>query len=68
MDNGNDGLIELCYLEYADAIHHQLDGLSYQSTTFATVFTTGCPLNDESENECFGYELVRDLDFNEDDN
>ena len=66
IDNDNDGLIELCYLEDVDAIRHQLDGSAYQSSASAPVLTTGCG-GGTGNNECFGYELVRDLDFNEND-
>ena len=62
IDNDDDGLIELCYLEDVNAIRHQLDGSGYRSTASATLLTTGC-----GNNKCNGYELVRDLDFNEDD-
>ena len=64
IDNDDDGLIELCYLEDLNAIRHQLKGLAYQSTAAAPVLTVGCG---GRLGECFGYELVRDLDFNEDD-
>ncbi len=49
IDNDNDGLIEMCYLEDVFNMRHQNEG-------------TGCP-NDV----CSGYELVRDLDFQDDD-
>ena len=64
IDNDDDGLIELCYLEDLNAIRHQLKGSAYQSTAAAPVLTVGCG---GRLGECFGYELVRDLDFNEDD-
>ena len=65
IDNDNDGLIELCYLEDVDAMRHVLDGSGYQSSSSATKVTTGCLLV-EGEETCIGYELVRDLDFNDD--
>ena len=65
IDNDNDGLIELCYLEDVNAMRHVLDGSGYQSSSIATKVTTGCPLVEGSE-KCKGYELVRDLDFNDD--
>ena len=62
IDNDNDGLIELCYLEDVDAIRHQLDGTGYRSSSSEAKVTTGC-----GNNKCNGYELVRDLDFNDSD-
>ena len=66
IDNDNDGLIELCYLEDVDAMRHNLEGTSYKSSMDdATGVVTGCGGGD-SNNKCFGYELVRDLDFDDD--
>ena len=62
IDNDNDGLIELCYLEDLDAMRYQLDGNGYRISTTVTKITDGCP-----DDGCKGYELVRDLDFNEND-
>ena len=62
IDNDDDGLIELCFLEDLDAVRHQLAGAAYQSTSGAIPTSQGCP-----SNSCRGYELVRDLDFNDDD-
>ena len=58
IDNDNDGLIEICYLENLDAVRHQLAGAAYQSTSGAMPTSQGCP-----SSGCRGYELVRDLDF-----
>ena len=66
IDDDNDGLIELCYLEDVDAMRHVLDGSGYQFPTTTNKVTTGCPLVEGSET-CKGYELVRNLDFNDDD-
>ena len=66
IDDDNDGLIELCYLEDVDAMRHVLDGSGYWSSTATNKVTTGCPLV-EGEETCKGYELVRNLDFNDDD-
>ena len=52
IDNDNDGLIELCYLENVDAIRNNTGGTGSSSD--------GCP-----SSGCNGYELVRDLDFTE---
>ena len=61
IDNDDDGLIELCYLEDMDAVRHSLDGSAYQRTNNTPRNTQGCALG-----RCQGYELVRDLDFNDD--
>ena len=58
IDDDNDGLIEIRYLEDLDAIRHQLDGSGYRESAGAALNTTGCPTTD-----CIGYELVNDLDF-----
>ena len=62
IDNDNDGLIELCYLEDLNAVRHALDGSFYQFSATATTSTEGC-----ASSGCNGYELVRDLDFDADD-
>ena len=64
IDNDNDGLIELCYLEDVNAMHNNLSGTSLIKDTIT--HSDGCG-GGEDEDECFGYELVRDLDFNDDD-
>ena len=58
IDDDNDGLIEIRYLEDLDAIRHQLDGRGYRESADAALNTTGCPTTN-----CIGYELVNDLDF-----
>ena len=60
IDDDNNGLIEICDLDGLDAIRYQLDGTGYKSGRSATKITTGCPADG-----CNGYELVRDLDFND---
>ena len=62
VDMDNDGLIEINDLETLNAIRFQLDGTSYKATAGVTGITYGCP-NDR----CRGYELVRNLDFNDND-
>ena len=62
VDNDDDGLIELCYLEDLNAVRNVLDGTSYQAPGSATTTTQGC-----ASSGCIGYELVRDLDFQDDD-
>ena len=61
IDADDDGLIEIKYLEELDAIRHQLDGSGYRANSSAAKATEGCPAN-----QCIGYELVADLDFNDD--
>ena len=61
IDQDDDGLIEICDLEGLSAIRYQLDGSGYKASSSATKITAGC-----AEGGCKGYELVRDLDFNED--
>ena len=62
LDADGDGLIEIAFLEQLDTIRHGLDGrgFSYRLGTTTTIMIDGgCP-----DSGCFGYELVRDLDFN----
>ena len=63
-DNDDDGLIELCHLEDVDAMRHQPDGSGYKESDDDDddKITTGC-----KSGGCIGYELVRDLDFDDDD-
>ncbi len=56
IDDDDDGLIELCYLEDVNAIREDVSGTSLKRG--ASILTAGCPTNG-----CVGYELVRDLDF-----
>ncbi len=65
IDDDNDGLIEIRYLEDLDAIRYQLDGTGYKATESADKITTGCPLVNGAE-KCRGYELMNDLDFTDD--
>ena len=62
VDDDDDGLIEIHDLETLNAIRYQLDGTSYRATAGATGITEGCP-----NNVCIGYELMKNLDFNDDD-
>ena len=66
IDDDNDGLIELCYLEDVNAMRYDPKGTSYRYYEDATGVVTGCG-GGGGNNKCFGYELVRDLDFNDDD-
>ena len=60
IDIDDDGLIELYFLEDLDAMRYQLDGSSYKENKTAPKITRGC-----AEGGCKGFELVRDLDFND---
>ena len=62
IDKDDDGLIEICDLGGLNAIRHQMDGTGYKASGSATKITAGCPATG-----CKGYELTRDLDFNDDD-
>ena len=62
IDQDDDGLIEICNLDGLNAIRYQLDGSGYRASISAIKITEGCPITG-----CKGYELSRDLDFNDDD-
>ena len=69
IDKDDDSLIEVCYLEDLDAMRHVLNGEGYKSTSGAVTKYDGCPLNNATppQPRCRGYELTRDLDFEDDD-
>ena len=60
IDQDDDGLIEICDLEGLDAIRYQLDGSGYRESFTEDKITKGCP-----RRGCRGYELSRDLSFND---
>ena len=60
IDKDDDGLIEICDLEGLSEMRYQLDGSGYKASADATKITYGCPATG-----CRGYELVKDLDFND---
>ena len=60
IDEDDDGLIDIHTLEELNAIRYQLDGTGYRSSEGAPKVVVGCP-----ENKCKGYELRKDLDFND---
>ena len=60
IDDDNDGLIELCYLEDVSAMREDLTGASLKRGD--STLTAGCPMDG-----CNGYELVRNLDFSDPD-
>ena len=57
IDDDDNGLIDIYYLEDLDNVRHQTDGSGY-TTEDAAKITLGCPAD-----TCDGYELRRDLDF-----
>ena len=61
IDADADGLIDIYYLEDLDDVRHQTDGSGYKESSAAVKITQGCPAA-----TCIGYELSRDLDFNDD--
>ena len=60
IDDDSDGLVDINYLEDLYAMRYQLDGGAYKANARSLKITLGCP----SEG-CSGYELLRDLDFND---
>ena len=63
IDKDGDGLIEICDLDGLNEIRYQLEGSSYKKDAEVTALTDGCPAT-----RCIGYELVQDLDFNDENN
>ena len=61
LDDDDDGLIEIYYLEDVAAMRYQLDGNGYKTSVSASASMQGCP-----QLGCSGYELMRHLDFNND--
>ncbi len=67
-DTDADGLIEISTLEQLDAVRYDSDGNGYpdgvlddDESIYAAAFPDGKPCSDR----CIGYELARDLDFQE---
>ena len=60
VDQDDDGLIEICNLEGLDAMRYQLDGSGYRPSSSTIKITAGCPATG-----CKGYELIKDLDFDD---
>ncbi len=65
IDDDDDGLIEIRYLEELDAMRYVLDGSGYKADAMSTTSTIGCPVVNNVE-KCRGYELMNDLDFTDD--
>ena len=58
VDRDNNGLIDIFSAEALAAIRHQLDGSGYKkSSTSTETITIGCPVNEEQQRQCNGYEL-----------
>ena len=75
VDDDNDGLIEIRFLEDLDYVRHSLAGTSYQPGASATAHTIGAPTTEQPACDdgdsgttrlLCGYELARSLDFDED--
>ena len=62
VDADGDGLIDIFFIEQLNAIRHQPDGSAYKVDADAMPNSNGCP---GSPAVCQGYELVRDLDFDD---
>ena len=63
IDRDNDGLIEIETREELYAIRHQLDGSGYKANASTPTITAGCPMNDEQQRQCRGYELKAHIDL-----
>ena len=61
LDDDDDGLIEIYYLEDVAAMRYQLDGSGYRTSSATAASRQGCPVSG-----CNGYEVMRHLDFNND--
>ena len=64
IDKDNDGLIDICDLEGLNAMRYVMDGSGYKQDMRATTSTLGC--SEGGTGRCKGYELMKDLDFNDD--
>ena len=64
IDADDDGLIEIRFIEALDAIRYQLDGSGYKEAATHIKIAEGC--DEDGSGKCIGYELVKDLDFNND--
>ena len=57
VDRDNNGLIDILSAETLAAIRHQLDGSGYKANASTATITEGCPVNEEQQRQCKGYEL-----------
>lgn len=65
-DSDHDGLIEIHNLAELDAVRNNLTGTGFVSELNGEVDSSGCPIkliNGEYIQECIGYELMNNLDF-----
>ena len=70
-DSDHDGLIEIYTLEELDAVRHNLLGTGYTAVAGGETDSSGCPIQlieGEYIQQCIGYELMNDLDFDTDQN
>ena len=72
VDDDNDGLIEINFLEDLDYVRHNLTGTSYKPGASASASTIGAPTSPTTNCDMAvggvylcGYELARSLDFDE---
>ena len=63
VDRDSDGLIDIDNLTELHNMRYNLAGTSYKSSRDAVGNSLGCPIN---RGGCHGYELMRDLDFDDD--
>ena len=64
IDDDGDGLIEIWNIDMLNNMRFNLSGSSYQSSASAIGIRTGCG-GQNRITTCNGYELIRDLDFND---
>ena len=66
VDANSNGLIEVSSLAQLNAIRYQLDGQGQRMSLKGKLNTSGCPIRvdrERIEQQCKGYELISDLDF-----
>ena len=60
VDGDRDGLLDIYHLEDLNAVRYRFDGTALATQADDAGLAHGCPAGG-----CFGYELTRDLDFND---
>ena len=65
VDEDDDGLIEICYLDDLNQVRYSLDGRGQRANRGASLFSRGCDENGDNGGICRGYELSKSLDFND---
>ena len=63
VDRDNNGLIDIFSAEALAAIRHQLNGSGYKANASTETITEGCPVNEEQQRQCNGYELKAHIDL-----